>query len=126
MSPGPTATGRQGNGLPSLRSARLIFDPDPSLLRAGLLDGFALEHELSRVADGVDYLTGEHLVSTPFLTAFQVCDVSPLDLKRLKRLIAKHEIGTLEIKVRGAGRHARRRCATSCSCAASAAATLTG
>ena len=80
----------------------MIFDPDPALLRAGLLDGFALEHGLARVADGVDYLTGERMISTPFLTAFQVLDVLPLDLKRLRRLIAKNEIGTLEIKVRGA------------------------
>jgi hypothetical protein len=80
----------------------LIFDPDPSLLRAGLLDGFALEHGLARIADGVDYLTGERMISSPFLTAFQVLDVLPLDLKRLRRVIAKNEIGTLEIKVRGA------------------------
>ena len=80
----------------------LIFDPDPALLRAGLLDGFAVEHGLARVADGVDYLTGERMISTPFLTAFQVLDVLPLDLKRLRRLIAKNDIGTLEIKVRGA------------------------
>ena len=61
----------------------------------------------ARVADGVDYLTGERLISTPFLTAFQ-WDVLPLDLKRLRRLIAKNEIGTLEIKVRGADVDARR------------------
>ena len=80
----------------------LIFDPDPALLRAGLLDGFALEHGLARVADGVDYLTGEREIATPFVTAFHVLDILPLDLKRLRRLIAKNEIGTLEIKVRGA------------------------
>ena len=28
-------------------------------------------------------------------------DVSPLDLKRLRRMIEMHRIGTLEIKVRG-------------------------
>jgi THUMP domain-like len=80
----------------------LVYDPDPSLLRAGLLDGFACEHKLSRLADGVDYLTADHLVATPFLTAFELRDVSSLDLKTLKRLVGKHEIGTLEIKVRGA------------------------
>ena len=79
----------------------LIFDPDPALLRAGLLDGFALEHGLARVADGVDYLTGPLVSSTPFLTAFHVVDVLPFDLKRLKKRIADHDIGTLEIKVRG-------------------------
>ena len=79
----------------------LIYDPDPSLLRAGLLDGFALKHQLRRVGESVDYLTADHLVSTPFLTAFEVQEVSPLDLKRLRRMIARNEIGTLEIKVRG-------------------------
>ena len=34
-----------------------IYDPDPSLIRAGLLDGFACAHDLNRLADGVDYLT---------------------------------------------------------------------
>ena len=81
----------------------MIFDPDPSLLRAGLLDGFALAHGLARVADGVDYLTGERMISTPFLTAFHVQDVLPLDLKRLRTVIARNEIGTLEIKVQGRG-----------------------
>jgi hypothetical protein len=79
----------------------LIFDPDPSLLRAGLLDGFAMAHGLARVAEGIDYLTGEKVIATPFLTAFEVLDVSPLDVKRLKRLIARNDIGALEIKVRG-------------------------
>ena len=79
----------------------LIFDPDPSLVRADLLDGFALANQLARVANGVDYLTGTQKISTPFLTTFEVLDVYPLDLKRLRRLIAKNEIGVLEIKVRG-------------------------
>ena len=86
---------------PVAKPGALIYDPDPSLLRAGLLDGFACEHKLSRLAEGVDYLTGEHLVGSPFLTAFEVREVSSLDGRALRRLMAKHEIGTLEIKVRG-------------------------
>jgi THUMP domain-like/RNA cap guanine-N2 methyltransferase len=93
--------GPTGKWAPVTAPGSLIYDPDPSLLRAGLLDGFALEHGLARVADGVDYLTGERMISTPFLTAFRVLDVLPLDLKRLKRLIGGRAIGTLEIKVRG-------------------------
>jgi hypothetical protein len=80
---------------------KLIYDPDPALLRSGLLDGFALEHRLARLGHGVDYLTGDELVSTPFLTAFEVQDVAPLDLKRLRRMITKYDVGMLEIKVRG-------------------------
>ena len=78
-----------------------IYDPDPSLIRAGLLDSFACEHNLSRLAEGVDYLTAGHRVKSPFLAAFEVWEISTLDQKALKRLIAKYQIGTLEIKVRG-------------------------
>ncbi len=80
----------------------LIYDPDPSLLRAKLLDGFACEHKLNRLAEGVDYLTADHLVASPFVTAFELREVSSLDLKVLSRMLAKHDIGALEIKVRGA------------------------
>ena len=78
-----------------------IFDPDPSLIRAGLLDGFARRHELSRIADGVDYLTGPEPVATAFLSAFAVREVGSLDLKHLRRMIRRHDVGILEIKVRG-------------------------
>jgi hypothetical protein len=101
---GATWTDRDGpiaEAAPVSSLSSLIYDPDPSLLRAGLIDGFALAHDLARVADGVDYLTGERLIVTPLLTAFHVLDVSSLDLKRLRRLVAKNEIGSLEIKVRG-------------------------
>ena len=78
-----------------------IFDPDPALIRAGLLDGFAKAHGLSRVAEGIDYLTGPELIDTPFLAAFAVREVSSLDIKHLRRMIERHRVGTLEIKVRG-------------------------
>jgi nucleotide-binding universal stress UspA family protein len=100
-----TCTDRENpkNRLASITSPGcLIYDPDPSLLRAELLDGFACEHKLNRLAEGVDYLTADHLVVSPFLTAFELQEVSSLDLKVLRRLLAKHEIGALEIKVRGA------------------------
>ncbi len=79
-----------------------IYDPDPALIRAGLVDGYARAHGLCRVAGGVDYLTAAVLVATPFLSAFTVRDVAPMDLKHLRRMIERHRVGTLEIKVRGA------------------------
>jgi hypothetical protein len=79
-----------------------IHDPDPALARSGLLDGFAAAHSLGRLAREVDYLVGPSRVASPFLTAFEVLDVLPLDLKRLKRELTRREVGRLEIKVRGA------------------------
>jgi hypothetical protein len=50
---------------------------------------------------GVDLLTGPDLVESPFLAAFEVELVLPLDLKVLKRLVASERLGPLEIKTRG-------------------------
>jgi THUMP domain-like len=92
---------------PDTRSARVcplgdwIFDPDPALLRAGLLDALSVQTGLGRVAQGVDYLTGTERVFSPFLTPFSVIAELPLDVKRLRREVATRSLGPLEIKVRG-------------------------
>lgn len=78
-----------------------LFDPDPALVRSGLLGSFARAHDLTAVAPGVAYLTGPTLVRSPLLAAFEVLDVWPLDRKRLRREVAERRLGPLEIKVRG-------------------------
>ena len=40
-------------------------------------------------------------VETPFLSAFAVREVSSMDPKHLRRMIQRHDVGTLEVKVRG-------------------------
>jgi THUMP domain-like/RNA cap guanine-N2 methyltransferase len=101
-----TWTDRDGGRGESLRApvvsvSTFLYDPDPALLRSGLLDSFALAHGLSRISTDIDYLTGDRLVNTPFLTPFEVQSVHRLDMKQLRRLVAGHNLGPLEIKVRG-------------------------
>lgn len=101
---GATWTDRDGPlspRLPVIRDAPWAFDPDPALVRSGLLDGFAAAHGLGRIAPGVDLLGGEHRVDSPFLAAFEVLETLPIDLKRLRRLVADRALGPLEIKIRG-------------------------
>lgn len=93
------ADGRAGPVVKAISS--WVFDPDAALVRAGLLDGFADSHGLARLADGIDLLTGPLLVDSPWLAAFEVRDVVPLDLKRLRRLVAELGLGPLEIKTKG-------------------------
>lgn len=81
--------------------ASYVYDPDPALLRSGLLDSFAAAHGLTRIAPDVDYLTADRLIATPFLSAFEVMSVHPLDVKRLRRVVAENDLGPLEIKLRG-------------------------
>ncbi len=103
---GVTWTDRDGDcskrlRVPTAAIAAYVYDPDPALLRAGLLDSFAAAHGLCRIAAEVDYLTSEGLIATPFLTPFEVQGVFPLDLKRLRRVVAEENLGPLEIKLRG-------------------------
>ena len=78
-----------------------VYDPDPALLRAGLLDSFAAAHGLQRIAarhrlsDSVGWWTPR------FLPPFEVQSVHRLDLKQLRRLVAEKDLGPLEIKLRG-------------------------
>lgn len=78
-----------------------IYDPDPALGRAGLLDAFAAAHGVARCFDGVDFLTSTERLASPWLAAFETLEVLPLDLKRLRRLVRERGLGTLEIKTRG-------------------------
>jgi SAM-dependent methyltransferase len=77
------------------------FDPDPALLRSGLLDSFAEVLGLGRINDAVDFLTGADRVESPFLAAFEVVEELPVDVKVLRRVVLDRGIGILEIKVRG-------------------------
>ncbi len=99
---GETWTGRPGEGACAMDAlSRWIYDPDPSLTRAALLDGFAANWGLARFEPGIDLLTSSERVETPWLAAFEVLEVLPLDLKALKKAVARHDFGVIEIKPRG-------------------------
>ncbi len=87
--------------VPVIPVSAFVYDPDPALLRAGLLDSFAAAHSLKRIAADIDYLTGDRLVNTPFLTPFAVQSIHHLDMKQLRRLVVEHDLGPVEIKMRG-------------------------
>lgn len=78
-----------------------IFDPDPSLLRAGLLGAFAAQHGLRVLDPAIAYLTGPKRVKSPFLDAFQVVDVQPLDPRKLRAALRDLGVGELMVRKRG-------------------------
>jgi len=77
-----------------------IFDPDPSLVRSGLVNLFAQQNGLFRLDDAEEYLTADGLVDSPFVTGFQVIAVLSRNEKQLRKYLREHQIGTLEIKCR--------------------------
>ncbi len=82
-------------------AAELLYDPDPALVRAGLLGRFAREHGLHVLDPEIGYLTGDDLVDSPFVDAFRVVAWAPLDPRKMRALLRDHEVGRLEIRKRG-------------------------
>jgi hypothetical protein len=90
--PAPMVAGRIG---------RYVFDPDPAVLAGRLLGRLASEHGLSVLGGQTAYLTGDRPLDDPALSCFEVTDILPFDLKRVRQLVRARRIGRLEIKKRG-------------------------
>ena len=80
---------------------KYIFEPDVSLIRSHLIGDFANQNQLSLIAENIAYLTADQLVESPWLKAYEVIAVLPLDVKQIKAYCMSHDIGILEIKKRG-------------------------
>ncbi|HVC92140.1 MAG TPA: hypothetical protein VND64_00540 [Pirellulales bacterium] len=78
-----------------------LAEPDSAVLAAGLTASLAAEHELAAVAPGTAYLTGDCAEADLALAWFEVIDMLPFDLKRLKSMLRQRGIGRLEVKRRG-------------------------
>lgn len=78
-----------------------LYEPDPAVIRAGLVDRLADELGAARVQPGIAYLVGPERRDTAFATAFEVLDVMDAGEKALRAWVRRERIGTLEIKKRG-------------------------
>lgn len=80
---------------------RYLYEPDDAVVRAHLIG------DLTRSINGVlldattAYITSDQLVATPFAKAFEVRDVLPFSLKRLRSSLRERDIGGVTIMKRG-------------------------
>jgi len=81
---------------------RYLYEPDGAVIRARLLGELAQDLDATTIDPTIAYLTSDRLVATPFATAYEITDVLPFAVKRLRALIAERGIGSLTVKKRGA------------------------
>lgn len=80
---------------------RYLYEPDGAVIRAHLVA------EVARALDGglidptIAYVTTDAPRPTPYATAYEITDVLPFGLKRLKALLREREVGVLTVKKRG-------------------------
>lgn len=77
-----------------------LYDPDPAIVRAGLVDAAAEKLGLSRLDDSEEYLTGSNPVKSPFVRAFEVLAELPNNDNQIRRYFRQSSFGQVEIKCR--------------------------
>jgi hypothetical protein len=80
---------------------KFVFEPDPALIRSGLLGAFAEHQGLGLIAKDIAYLSGSSKLESPWLRSYPVLEQLPIDTKILRNRLAELGIGILEIKKRG-------------------------
>ncbi|MDQ1625816.1 MAG: hypothetical protein QOJ49_1314 [Actinomycetota bacterium] len=80
---------------------RYLYEPDGAVIRAGLVAEAAAQVGGTLVDSSIAYVTADGLVATPFLTAYEVTDVMPFGLKRLRTVLRDRGVGRLTVKKRG-------------------------
>lgn len=77
-----------------------LYDPDPAVVRAGLVDLLASQLGLNRTDDAEEYLTSDALVDSPFVRSFEVLDSLPNNDRDIRRYFRGADFGQVEIKSR--------------------------
>lgn len=77
-----------------------LFDPDPAIVRAGLVDLLAERLGLARLDAAEEYLTGDSLVDSHFVRAFEVHAELSNNPKEVRAYYRTSNVGQLEIKCR--------------------------
>lgn len=77
-----------------------LYDPDPAVVRAGLIDLCAEQLGLTRLDAAEEYLTANRLVDSPFVTPFRVLAELPNNDRELRRHLRTGAAADYEIKCR--------------------------
>jgi SAM-dependent methyltransferase len=77
-----------------------LYDPDPAVVRAGLVDLVANQLGLTRLDDREEYLTSDTLVQSPLVRAFAVEAVLPNNASDIRNHFRTSRFGQVEIKCR--------------------------
>ncbi|PID97916.1 MAG: SAM-dependent methyltransferase [Actinobacteria bacterium] len=81
---------------------QMIAEPDPAVIRSGMVAQLADTLGAGLVSPSIAYLTGDDLPKTPFATRFEVLDTTALRPKAINAALKALNIGRIEVKKRGA------------------------
>jgi hypothetical protein len=87
--------------LPLSEPLEFLYEPDASVLRAGLVETLGAQLGAAQLDPDIAYLTADNLKPTPFARAWKVEDWFPFGMKRLRSALRQRGVGRVVVKKRG-------------------------
>ncbi|MFN8448652.1 MAG: hypothetical protein U0521_08700 [Anaerolineae bacterium] len=78
-----------------------LVEPDPAIIRAGLVANLALEIGGAQLDPEIAYITTDAKPETPWARAWRVLDWMPFNLKKLRAYLRERGVGQVTVKKRG-------------------------
>jgi hypothetical protein len=78
-----------------------LHEPDPAVIRSGLVSVVAADLGATLVDPTIAYLTSDSPTASPWVTSYPVTDVLPFNLKKLRALLRTRGTGRVVVKKRG-------------------------
>ena len=80
---------------------RYLYEPDPAVMRAGLVQTLAVMLDARKLDEDIAYLTSDALRPTVFARAYEVDDALPFSLKAIRARLRERGVGSVVVKKRG-------------------------
>jgi SAM-dependent methyltransferase len=87
--------------VPVRAPGEFLFDPNPAITRAGLVQDLAVLIGAWKIDDQIAFLSADAPAQTPFARTLRVIDSAPWDQKRLPARLRALDIGAVDIRRRG-------------------------
>ena len=91
--------GQEAGGI--VPPAGYLAEPDPAVIRAGLVTTLGAQLNASRIDETIAYLVCPQPVETPFARFWPIEDWLPFNLKKLRAYCRERNIGRITVKKRG-------------------------
>ncbi len=78
-----------------------LVEPDPALLRAGVVQSVAAHVGGWLLDETIAYITTDTKPDSPWLRSWQILDWMPFNLKHLRAYLREHNVGRVTVKKRG-------------------------
>jgi hypothetical protein len=78
-----------------------LHEPDPAVIRSGLVSPVAADLGATLVDPTIAYLTSDARAEGPWVTSYRVDEVLPFNLKKLRAVLLSRGVGRVVVKKRG-------------------------